>query len=134
MLDAFLTDLGAQQDPACTSRSLADTVVMTVHGDTPKDPRNRNGWPDGTPANSNWLYVMGNGYLKTGWHGGVRADGSVDGFDPSTGKNMPGQSSDSTSAAAGAAAAFAVAKGDMKRVRDFYTGPAIDGIVNVNPL
>ena len=134
MLDAFLTDLGAQQDPVCTSRSLADTVVMTVHGDTPKDPRNRNGWPDGTPANSNWLYVMGNGYLKTGWHGGVRADGSVDGFDPSTGKDMPGQSSDSTSAAAGAAAAFAVAKGDMKRVRDFYTGPSIDGIVNVNPL
>jgi len=134
MLDSFLTDLGTQQDPACTSRSLADTVVMTVHGDTPKDPRNRNGWPDGTPANSNWLYVMGNGYLKTGWHGGVRADGSVDGFDPSTGKDMPGQSSDSTSAAAGAAAAFAVAKGDMKRVRDFYTGPSIDGIVNVNPL
>lgn len=134
MLDAFLTDLGAQQDPVCTSRSLADTVVMTVHGDTPKDPRNRNGWPDGTPANSNWLYVMGNGYLKTGWHGGARADGSVDGFDPSTGKDMPGQSSDTISAAAGAAAAFAVAKGDMKRVRDFYTGPSIDGIVNVNPL
>jgi hypothetical protein len=134
MLDAFLTDLGKQQDPACTSRSLADTVVMTFHGDTPKDPRNRNGWPDGTPGNANWLYVMGNGYLKTGWHGGVRADGSVDGFDPSTGKNMPGQSSDTTSAAAGAAAAFAVAKGDMKRVRDFYTGPALDGIVNINPL
>ncbi|MEO5725492.1 MAG: hypothetical protein ABI134_21625, partial [Byssovorax sp.] len=134
ILDAFLVDLGAQQDPACTSRSLADNVVMTFHGDTPKDPRNRNGWPDGTPANSNWLYVMGNGYLKTGWHGGVRADGSVDGFDPSTGKDMPGQPSDATSAAAGAAAAFAVSKGDMKRVRDFYTGPSIDGIVNVNPL
>ena len=29
---------------------------------------------------------------------------------------------------------FAVAKGDMKRVRDFYTGPALDGIVNINPL
>ncbi len=134
ILDQFLTDLGGHQDPLCTSRSLADNVVMTVHGDTPKDPRNRNGWPDGTPANSNWLYVMGNGYLKTGWHGGVRADGRVDGFDPSTGKDVQGQSSDSTSAAAGAAAAFAVSKGDMKRVRDFYTGPSIDGIINVNPL
>ncbi len=134
MLDAFMTDLLAIPDPLCTSRSLADTVVLTVHGDTPKDPRDRSGWPDGTPGNSNWLYVMGNGYLKTGWFGGVRADGSVDGFDPSTGKDMPGQSSDQTSAAAGAAAAFAVAKGDMKRVRDFYTGPAIDGIVNLNPL
>jgi hypothetical protein len=134
MLDAFLTDLLAIPDPLCTARSLADDVVLTVHGDTPKDPRDNNGWPDGTPANSNWLYVMGNGYLKTGWFGGVRADGSVDGFDPSTGKDVPGQTSDMTSDAAGAAAAFAVAKGDMKRVRDFYTGPGIDGIVNANPL
>jgi hypothetical protein len=34
--------------------------------------------------------------------------------------------------AAAAAALFAVAKGDMRRVRDFYSGPAIDGIVNLN--
>lgn len=133
-LDAFLSDLAEVQDPLCTARTLADDVVLTIHGDTPKDPRNMNGWPDGTPGNSNWLYVMGNGYLKTGWFGGVRADGSVDGFDPSTGKNMPNQASTATSAAAGAAVAFAVAKGDMKRVRDFYTGPGIDGIVNASPI
>ena len=109
-------------------------MVITIHGDTPKDPRNMNGWPDGTPNNSNWLYVMGNGYLKTGWFGGVKADGSTAGFDPTTGNEVPGQSSIATSAAAGAAVAFAVAKGDMKRVSDFYTGPAIDGIVNPSPL
>ena len=134
MLEAFLADMGQIQDPLCTQRTLADGVVITIHGDTPKDPRNRNGWPDGTPSNSNWLYVMGNGHLKTGWFGGVKADGSTSGFDPTTGKDMPGQSSDATSAAAGAAVAFAVAKGDMKRVRDFYTGPAIDGIVNASPI
>jgi hypothetical protein len=134
ILDEFMGDLGAEQDPVCTSRSLADNVVITVHGDTPKDPRNMNGWPDGTPGNANWLYVMGNGHLKTGWFGGVKADGSVSGFDPSSGNEVPGKPSNDTSAAAGAAVAFAVAKRDMKRVRDFYTGPSIDGIVNTTPL
>lgn len=133
-LDQFLADLAKVQDPLCTSRTMADTVVITIHGDTPKDPRNRNGWPDGTPNNTNWLYVMGNGQLKTGWFGGVKADGSTAGFDPTTGKDVPGQGSDVTAAAAGAAVAYAVARGDMKRVRDFYTGPGIDGIVNASPV
>jgi hypothetical protein len=88
----------------------------------------RAAWPDATPGNSNWLYVMGNGYLKTGWFGGVKSDGSTAGFDPTTGKEVPGQSSDATSAAAGAAVAYAVARGDMKRVRDLYTGPAIEAV------
>lgn len=134
MLDEFLNDLAKVQDPTCTARTLADDVVLTIHGDTPKNPLNMNGWPDGTPGNSNWLYVMGNGHLKTGWFGGVKANGSTVGFDPTTGKDMPGQPSTATSAAAGAAVAFAVAKGDMKRVRDFYTGPSIDGIVNTSPI
>jgi hypothetical protein len=134
MLDEFVKDLNADADPLCSSRKLADNLVLTVHGDTPKDPLVNNGWPDGTPNNANWLYVMGNGYLKTGWFGGVRQNGSVDGFDPTTGNDVPNQPADATSAAAGAAVAFAVAKGDLKRVQEFYTGPALDGIVNINPL
>lgn len=134
MLDAFLDDLMQIPDPLCTSKSIADSTILTVHGDTPKDPRQRGGWPDGTPANSNWLYVMGNGYLKTGWFGGVKANGQVSGFDAPTGNEVPGKPSNDTSAAAGAAVAFAVAKGDMDRVADFYTGPSISGIVNVNPI
>ena len=134
ILDEFMNDLLLVQDPLCTARSLADSTILTVHGDTPKDPLDRGGWPDGTPGNSNWLYVMGNGYTKTGWFGGVRANGSVDGFDPSTGENVPGQAASDTSEAASAAVAFAVAKGDMKRVQDFYTGPSISGIVNESPI
>lgn len=130
IFDAFMDDLMAEPDPSCSSTSLADTTILTVHGDTPKDPRNRGGWPDGTPNNSNWLYVMGNGYLKTGWFGGVKANGNVSGFDPTSGAEVPGQQSNATSAPAGAAVAYAVAKGDMKRVEDFYSGPSIDGIVN----
>jgi hypothetical protein len=134
IFDEFLKDLKAVQDPLCTTKTLADTTILTVHGDTPKDPRNRGGWPDGTPQNSNWLYVMGNGYLKTGWFGGVKADGNVSGFDPKTGDEVPGQPANATSAAAGAAVAFAVAKGDMNRVADFYSGPSISGIVNESVL
>jgi hypothetical protein len=134
ILDAFMGDLTAAEDPSCSARSLGDNVVMTIHGDTPKDPRVKSGWPDGTPNDSNWIYAMGNGFLKTGWHGGVRANGATDVFDPTTGETVANGSSQSVSAAAGAAVAFAVAKGDMRRVQDFYNGPAIDGIVNINPI
>lgn len=130
MLDALMEDLAGYADPACNNKSLADTTVITIHGDTPKDPRNRSGWPDGTPQNSNWIYALGNGFLKTGWFGGVRANGNVDGFDPTTGENVAGQGAGVTAAAAGAAVAFAVAKGDMARVDQFYNGPSLGGIVN----
>lgn len=134
ILDAFMADLADTPDPSCTDRKLSDNVVITVHGDTPKTPLQRSGWPDGTPGDSNWIYTMGQGYLKTGWYGGVRANGNTDGFDPTTGAIVAGQGAAATSAAAGAAVAYAVAKGDMRRVQDFYTGPAIDGIVNIDPL
>ncbi len=134
ILDEFMNDLIATPDPSCSARTLADNVVFTVHGDTPKDPRDRSGWPDGTPNDSNWLYAMGNGFIKTGWFGGVRANGTTDGFDPTTGQTIPNQQSAATSAPAGAAVAYAIAKGDMRRVQDFYSGPAIDGIVNIDPL
>ena len=74
MLDQVVKDLAEDKDPVCSSKTLADNLVITVHGDTPKDPMNNNGWPDGTPNNANWIYVMGNGYVKTGWFGGVRAE------------------------------------------------------------
>jgi hypothetical protein len=132
-LDEFMADLDTT-DPACSGLKLSDTTIMTFHGDTPKDPFNRSGWPDGTANNSNWLYVLGNGYLKTGWFGGLTADGKTTGFDPSTGASVANQSSNMTSASAGAAVAYAVAKGDIRRVQDFYTGPALDGIIVANPI
>lgn len=128
--DALMEDLAASPDPACSNQNLADTTVITIHGDTPKDPRNRNGWPDGTPQGSNWLYVLGAGYLKTGWFGGVRENGNVNGFDPRTGDNVNGQQASVTAPAAGAAALYAVAQGDMERVSRFYNGDSITGLVN----
>jgi hypothetical protein len=131
IFDGLLKHAGQIPDPSGCSRTLAEGLVFTVHGDTPKDPTVRDAWPDSTPGNSNWIYVYGNGYLKTGWHGGIDAAGAVSGFDPETGNVVPNQPSTTTTNAAAAAAAFAVSKGDMRRVQDFYQGGALSGIVNV---
>jgi hypothetical protein len=128
VLDGFLTELDDTPDDQCSGKSLADSIVMTVHGDTPKNPLDRSGWPDGTPNNSNWIYVLGNGYLKTGWFGGVQADGSTRGFDPATG-NENNAPAGATSNAAAAAVAYAIARGDSRRIQDFARGVDIAGII-----
>jgi len=124
----------SRQDPSCSAKSLADNLVMSIHGDTYKSPFNRNGWGDGTPMGSNLLYVMGGGQLKTGWFGDVTDNNNAVGWDPATGNTGGAYTGRGAALGASAAAAllFAVAKGDMRRVRDFYTGPAIDGVVNLN--
>lgn len=129
ILDAFYKDLEGRTDPTCMASKLSQTTVLTVHGDTPHNPLQGDAWPDATPKNSNWLYVMGGGFVRSGWFGGVRADGSVDGFDPTSGMAMPNKSAAETSTAAGAAVAYAVSKGNMTLVNQFYTGPSIKGIV-----
>ncbi|MBK9033765.1 MAG: hypothetical protein IPL61_21280 [Myxococcales bacterium] len=128
ILDGFMGDLGAVADASCGGTTLADNVVLTIHGDTPKNPRARAGWPDGTPDNSNWMYVYGNGLLKTGWHGGVGADGTVKGFDPRTGEDNDAPTRD-LAAPASAAVAYAIARGDMRRAADFARGVDIGGVV-----
>jgi hypothetical protein len=129
ILDAFYKDLDLIEDPACSGTKLSATTILTVHGDTPHTPLQADAWPDATPKNSNWMYVMGGGRLRSGWFGGVHADGSVDGFNPATGAAVPGKSSNETSTAAGAAVAYAVAKGDMKLVTPFSGDIDIKGII-----
>lgn len=133
MLNGLHDFAKSKQDPSCSAKTLADSLVLSVSGDTYKTPFTRGGWPDGTPGNSNVLYVMGAGRLKTGWFGDVATDGAV-GWDQATG-NTGGAYGGRAAELAGSAAAallFAVAKGDMRRVRDFYTGKPIDGVVNTN--
>lgn len=134
IFDAFMADCAATPDPSGCGKPLSDGVVFTIHGDTPKTPVNRNGWPDGTPGNSNWLYVYGNGLLKTGWFGGISAGGQVSGWNPADGSTVNGQASATTANAAAACALYAVAKGDMRRVQDFYRGGSIGGVVNPQQL
>jgi hypothetical protein len=133
VLDAFWADLESIDDDSCAGKKLSDNVVITISGDTPKNPLDRNGWPDGTPNNSNWIYVLGNGYLRTGWHGGVLADGSTRGFDPATGAEN-NTASAQLADAAGAAIAFAIARGDERRVADFARGVDAKGITVLQQL
>ncbi len=129
ILNGFYNDLGTTDDPACPGTKLSETTIFTAHGDTPHSPLQADAWPDATPKDSNWLYVMGGGYLRTGWFGGVKANGNTDGFDPTTGAIVPNQAANITSTAAGAAVAYAVSKGNMATVKQYYTGPEITGIV-----
>jgi hypothetical protein len=121
-LNQFYLDLATSPDPACTTATLDKTVITTIHGDHPHDPLTRGGWPDATPGNSNWMFVMGNGYLPSGWHGHAKTDKTAMGIDPTTGLSMP---YDGTKAAHAASAAilYAIAKGDMKKVKEFYKDP-----------
>ncbi len=129
-LDAFVEDLTNVDDPTCGGATVADHTVISIHGDTPKDPLMRSNWPDGTPGNSNWLFVLSAGLLKTGWFGGIDRNGTASGWNPTTGEVSSGMSSGSTAAPAAAAVAYCVARGDMRRVNDFYRGADIRGIVS----
>lgn len=131
MMNGLYNLAKSKQDPACSAKTLADSMVLSVSGDTYKAPFARGGWGDGTPQNTNLLYVMGGGYVKSGWFGSVTPNGTQ-GWDPGTGNTGGTYQGAMLGGAAAAAALFAVAKGDMRRVRDFYTGAAIDGVVNLN--
>jgi hypothetical protein len=124
----------SKADPSCSSKTLGDSIVMSISGDTFKAPFDRAGWGDGTPNGSNLLYVMGAGHLKTGWFGDMDPAAGAMGWDQATGNAGGAYTGRGAELGASAAAAllFAVAKGDMRRVRDFYNGKAIDGVVNLN--
>jgi len=124
----------SKQDPGCSAKTLADSLVFSVNGDTFKSPFNRNGWGDGTPNGSSMLYVMGAGHLKTGWFGDMDPAAGAMGWNQGTGETAGAYTGRGAELGASAAAAmlYAVAKGDMRRVRDFYNGTAIDGVINLN--
>lgn len=126
ILDAFMADCAQVPDPAgCAGKTLADSMVITISGDTPKDGNTPSGWPDGTAGNHNVLYVLGNGWLKTGFFGDLDAQGNVTTWDPDTGQPTTNMSSQQLGTPAAAAVAYAVAKGDQRRVQDFgVTVPA----------
>jgi hypothetical protein len=103
----------------------ANSVMITMLGDTPKNPLRRAGWPDGTPGNCNWVYVVGKGYLKHGWFGRVHADGSVSGYDPTTGADDPNRTSESTRHTTAAATAYAATRGDHTYIENELGGGSL---------
>ncbi|MBK8214581.1 MAG: hypothetical protein IPK71_12640 [Myxococcales bacterium] len=116
VLDGMFKMAKATPDPASTTKTILDSLVWAVFGDTPKSYTARGGWPDGSAMGSNMLIAYGAGFLKTGWFGGLGAqDNQVDGFDPATGNAAP-YDQNATGLAASAAVAYAVAKGDARAV------------------
>lgn len=130
ILDGFYADLETEDDPENAGDKISDNTVFFTWGDTPHTPLRGSNWPDATPQDSNWIYVMDpKGSLNEGWYGSVNADGSVDGWDPATGEHVPGKPATQTSTAAGAAVAYAVAKGNMNVVSQYYVGEPIDSVI-----
>ena len=134
MLDGIYNLSKQYSDPSGSGKLLSDLMVMTINGDTVKNGAARAGWGDGTKDGHNIIYVMGNGALKTGWIGNFDAPtNTVQAWDQGTGVtggSYVGRGAE-LGASAGAAALYAVTRGDMRRVQDFYTGPAITGVSNI---
>ncbi|MDB4957301.1 MAG: hypothetical protein JWO36_4870 [Myxococcales bacterium] len=124
VFDGFMNDLANTTDDV-TMKSLADDTVITIHGDTTKDPLNRGGWPDGTPGNTNIVYVYGAGHLKTGWFGSIDRNSNVKGFDAQG--NPATYNGNNTAKFAMASIAYAIAKRDERAISNFANGITVSG-------
>ncbi len=122
VFDGFMTDLKNTIDDN-TGKVLADDTVMTIGGDTTKTPLNRGGWPDGTPNNSNVIWVYSAGHLKSGWFGGTLRNGTAMGFD-ATGATAAYNGAN-TARSALASIAYAIAKRDERNISAFANGITI---------
>ena len=148
-LNAFMDDLMQSQDLFVPSLKLGDNTCIAFVGDVPRTGISANGWQDPTKGGQNKVWVMSNGMLKTGFFGGDRAtapgigmtsndqtaagpgEGCV--FDPVTGDAIPITGVGKAQGIAGdfrikygemsmASVLYAVARGDDRRVQDFYSG------------
>jgi hypothetical protein len=125
VLDGWKQDLMASIDSA-TNAPLWGDVVMTIHGDTFKNPNAPGGWGDGTPNNTNVVYVLGAGHLKTGWFGNMGSNGQATGFG-ADGKTAAYNGA-TTAKFATASIAYAIAKRDDRAIQQFANGIQVSGI------
>ena len=128
VLDGFMADLKANRDDV-TGRPLDLDTVITISGDTPKSPFDRGGWPDGTPNNSNWVYVYSAGHLKSGWFGGITVTGQrAEGFNAQGNQTAGAYDGNATARFANASIAYAIAKRDERAISQFANGTLVSGI------
>jgi hypothetical protein len=126
VFDGFMADLVATTDDN-TLKSLADDTVITIHGDTTKNCLQKGGWPDGSPGNTNRVFVYSAGHLKSGNFGSIDRTGAVKGFD--------GKGADqtyngaNTAKIAMAAIAGAIAKRDLRAISTFTGNQDLAGVL-----
>jgi hypothetical protein len=125
VFNGFMADLRTTLDEA-TGKPLADDLVMTMSGDTPKTCLSRGGWGDGTPGNTNNMYVYSSGNLFSGWFGSINRQGQVQGFGPD-GKPAAYNGAN-TARMAMAAIAYAAAKLDERAISNFANGITVGGV------
>jgi hypothetical protein len=128
VFDAFMTDLTNTNDEV-TMKSLADDTVITITGDTPKScliPRGGAGWDDGSPQNTNAVFVYSAGDLKSGWFGGISRNGAVQGFNASA--QPAAYDSAFTGRVALASVAYAIAKRDERALTTFANNVRISDV------
>ena len=82
-LKGFFEDMSVE-DPYCPGKLMYENLVMKFHGDTMKNPFNRSGWPDGTPQQSQMIYMFGGREVRPGFYGDM-ANGNAVGWDVQTG-------------------------------------------------
>lgn len=87
-----------------------------MSGDTPKNPFGNDPWNDGTPGNSNYLYVRSNGWLVSGWFGALSEPSSRIEFDPATGALAPTGTKGASQTGALQGLLWAITRGDAKVV------------------
>jgi hypothetical protein len=142
MLDAFYKYLSNFQDPESPNEKLDQTTVFVGFGDTPHTPLIGAAWPDATPDNSNFMYVMDpKGHIKNGWFGHVypiKKPGGPNGlpvhavgYNPATGEDDVKKTSEQVTSFSCAAAVYAVAKGDNNKAAEFGPAPTtIPALIN----
>ncbi len=125
-LDAFYADLAVFNEQRCghlgAALSVANNTVVAIVGDTPKQPFSRAGWADGTPGNSNWMYLRSNGFTRPGWFGQILPSGRTN-FNPSTGALDATATAAADSAAAFAGTLYAIARGNQTAVARYTSAP-----------
>jgi hypothetical protein len=125
IFDGFMTDLQNTLDDN-TQKPLADNIVITVKGDTPKDVFQKGGWSDSTKANHNLVYMYSAGQIYPGWMGDVSATGTVQGVG-ADGK-LTTYNGTMTANYALASVLYAVAQGDDRAIQGLAGGVTVANV------
>lgn len=125
VFDGFMTDLQNTLD-GTTQKPLSDNIVITMKGDTYKNPLNKAGWGDGTPGNTNIVYVYSSGQLLSGWFGDITAAGAVQGVG-ADGK-LTTYNGTNTAKYALASVLYATAIGDDRAIQGLVGGTTVSGV------
>jgi hypothetical protein len=120
-----MTDLQNTVD-VNSQKPLASNIVITMKGDTYKSPTNKAGWGDGTPQNSNLVYIYSSGQLLSGWFGDMSATGTAQGVGPD-GK-LTTYNGANTAKYALASVLYATAQGDDRAIQGLAGGVQVSGI------